>query len=213
MGLLLRAAHVMFGDRVPSNEERTLRLQAKQLRRRARWANRLSKNTAATRMVNQQALQMAMAYEIIREQRYRRLVVLYTEKRRECKIAKFLHRAQSSHLIIVQLQQQLQAYDPLPPPYIPVAQLAYPTHASVQARQQQDALAAVPVAMHAPPPAYSTVYPHYPTISQSNTTTASPSSSRSYFSQSDVSSMDSPMSDRSQLQEPWLKAGERQTVY
>ena len=105
MGLIRRAAHCMFGDRVPSNEEHTLLQQAKELRRRAKWANRLSKNTAATRMVNQQALQMTLAYETIREQRYRRLAAMYTAKRNDRKTVKFLHRAECSHLVIEQLRR------------------------------------------------------------------------------------------------------------
>ena len=224
MGLLRAAAHAMFGDRVPSNEERVLRRQAKQLRRRAKWANRLSKDTAATRMLNQQAIQLALAYETIREQRYRRLAALYTTKKCECKVARYSSRADCSRSVMMQLQQQLLAYQPpqqynitldSPPQYTfyPAAQQEQQQH------QSPAAVAAMPVTMQSAaanqalpaPPAYSgPAFAHYPTVFRWSSDASSPTS---VSSNSSLSSVSSSASSQSQLQEPWLKQGQKQTVY
>ena len=229
MGLLRRAAHSMFGDRVPSSEERTLRRQAKQLRRRARWANRLSKNTSATRMLNQQALQMALAYETIREQRYRRLVALYTAKKSHCSTVKYLCRADCSRAVILQLQQQLwsfqspqqqqqqQQYSPADGTHSsPMFLLPHQSPSAMAA-----AVAAVPISMQSPatnqslppPPAYSgPAFAHYPSVFGWSANASSPTSFAS--SQSSQSSISSQFSDRNgQLQEPWLTTADKQTMY
>ena len=221
MGLLRAAAHSMFGDRVPSNEERTLRHHARKLRRRARWANRLSKNSAATRMLDQQALQMALAYEIIREQRYTRLATMYAAKKSECSATRYRSRADCSRAVIVQLQQQLVTYQP-PQQYVPAQSPQYSAFPVEHQQQQSAGVAALPVTMQSaanralpPPPAYSgPAFAHYPTVNQwaVNASTPTSSSSSASFSSS-RSSIASPYSDRNQLQEPWLSPAEKRTMY
>ena len=217
MGLCRSAAHAMFGDRVASNEERTLRREAKRMRRRAKWANRLSKNTAATRMVNQQALQLLVAYETIREQRYRRLVAVYAEKQNDGGVARYSCRADCSRAIVLQLNQQLLAFQTTR--QTPQQQAAPPQYSAIvaahpQQQQSPSAVAAMPVSLQptaAPsqslpaPPAYSgSAFAWYPTVFPHS---ASPSSASSY------ASVSSPSSEYGQLQEPWLRAVEKQTVY
>ena len=228
MGLIVRAAHSVFGDRVPSNEERVLAKQARRLRRLTKWANRLAKDTAATRMLNQQTLQMQLAHETIREQRYRRLVALYSTKAcGECKVAKYSSRADCSRSITLQLQQQLATYQS-PQQYAQYAPVGSPSQYSDNSQQQQqswDAVAAMPISMQSlsasqplpPPPAYSgPAFAHYPNVSQyqaaagSFSPSATPSSSTSH--RSSHVSIYSSYSERGSLQEPWLSAGEKQTM-
>ena len=218
MGLCRSAAHAMFGDRVASNEERTLRREAKRMRRRAKWANRLSKNTAATRMVNQQSLQLYVAYETIREQRYRRLVAQCAEKQSERGVARYSCRADCSRAIILQLNQQLLAYQTTQQTQQHAAPPQYSAIAAAHPQQQQQltpsAVAALPVSLQPTaahrqslpaPPAYSgAAFAWYPTVFPPS---ASPSSASS------ASSVSSPTSEYGQLQEPWLRTGEKQTVY
>ena len=218
MGLLRRAAHSVFGDRVPTVEELTLRRQAKQLRRLAKWANRLSRDTAGTRMLNQQALQMALAYEVIREQRYRRLVTIYSAKKcGQCKVTRYQHRADCCAAVISQLQQQLQSYQPqLQQPYPALPPPAYTT----QYITPSATIAALPITtqplptayqpLTAPPP-YTAMFAHYPTLSALDSSASSPAS-RSASSVS-YASVSSAASDRSQLQEPWLGSVDKRTVY
>ena len=227
MGAFRAAAQSVFGDRIPSDEERALRRQLRQLDCRTKCCGgRRSRATAAASMANQQVLQTSLAYESIREQRFRRLADMYAAKGRRYRADKCLGRAEAGRLAIMQLQQQMCAYQPQPqqPLYVtaePPAYSAYPVlhpYTLLQQQQQQQqqqwqAVAAVPVAASlpsaatqsdAPPPYSGPAFAYYPIVHSSATSQFTSPPSYSFFSES--------CSSRGQLTEPWLHLRKGETL-
>ena len=211
-------------------EESSLRRQLGKLKRRATWANPLSSGEAASRALNQQALQVELAYETVREQRYQRLVDMYTAKDCECGVESNIKRVESCRLAITRLQYQLLAYRAPRQPYtsvVPSVGWLYPV---VQLQsQQQPALAAIPLETAQPtaasypvatPSALSRpVLTRYPIVRYQHQhhsgTISSPSSSSSPVSYSKPASFSQSFHCPSEWQEPWLtgKAGESEAVH
>ena len=113
MGVLGFAAQSVFGDRVPSAEERSLRRQARRLRRRARWAGRrrcgADTNSDTSSALLQKAVRTELTYQQCRQQRCLRLLAMYSAKGSHCGVSSSTRRVEACHLAILRLQQQLLA--------------------------------------------------------------------------------------------------------